>query len=108
VSTSLDSPPTGRDLGARIRDIYERDFARFARVATGVAGGDPEAGRDCVQEAFARALARGGEYRGDGPLEAWLWRIVINRGARSHVGGDSSRRRHRHNRGRQAILTSAA
>jgi RNA polymerase sigma-70 factor (ECF subfamily) len=40
--------------------------------------GEAEAARDVVQEAFARALREQGRFRGDGPLEAWLWRIVLN------------------------------
>ena len=52
-------------------------FAEYVRVATAIAG-DRERGRDAVQEAFARAIAGCQAYRGDGPLEAWLWRAVTN------------------------------
>ena len=34
--------------------------------------------RDVVQEAFASAVAKRRSFRGDAPLEAWVWRIVIN------------------------------
>lgn len=30
-----------------------------------------------VQESFARALHNQAQYRGEGPLEAWIWRIAI-------------------------------
>jgi RNA polymerase sigma-70 factor (ECF subfamily) len=31
-----------------------------------------------VQEAFASALRRRRQFRGEGPLEAWVWRMVVN------------------------------
>ena len=57
--------------------MYRASFARFLRVAAAIVG-DPELGRDAVQESFARGILRRSEYRGDGPLEAWLWRILVN------------------------------
>jgi RNA polymerase sigma-70 factor (ECF subfamily) len=57
--------------------VYRASFSRFLRVAAAIVG-DPELGRDAVQESFARAILRRSEYRGDGPLEAWLWRILVN------------------------------
>jgi RNA polymerase sigma-70 factor (ECF subfamily) len=60
---------------ARIAAAYELRFADYVRVATAIAG-DRERGRDAVQDAFARAIAGCHAYRGDGPLEAWLWRAV--------------------------------
>ena len=61
----------------RIAAAYELRFAQYVRVATAIAG-DRERGRDAVQDAFARAIAGCLAYRGDGPLEAWLWRAVTN------------------------------
>jgi DNA-directed RNA polymerase specialized sigma24 family protein len=46
-------------------------------VATAIAG-SREGGRDAVQEALARTLARRSTFRGAGPVEAWLWRAVVN------------------------------
>jgi RNA polymerase sigma-70 factor (ECF subfamily) len=49
-----------------------------------------------VQESFAHAIVRRYEYRGEGPLDAWLWRIVVNQASnwrrrerlvRSRAGG---------------------
>ncbi|HEV8463296.1 MAG TPA: sigma-70 family RNA polymerase sigma factor [Gaiellaceae bacterium] len=57
--------------------LYERKFRAFVGGAYAVVG-EPEAARDVVQEAFARALRDRGRFRGDGTLEAWLWRIVVN------------------------------
>jgi RNA polymerase sigma-70 factor, ECF subfamily len=31
-----------------------------------------------VQEAFATAVRKRRSFRGEGPLEAWVWRIVLN------------------------------
>ncbi len=39
---------------------------------------DREAAHDVVQEAFARALRQRRRFRGDGSLEAWVWRIAVN------------------------------
>ena len=55
--------------------LYRSRFDAFARVAATVAG---EAARDAVQEGFATAVRKRRSFRGDGPLEAWVWRIVLN------------------------------
>ncbi|HEU0304179.1 MAG TPA: sigma-70 family RNA polymerase sigma factor [Gaiellaceae bacterium] len=63
--------------------LYRSRFDVFARVAASVTG-DPERARDAVQDAFATAVRKRRSFRGDGPLEAWVWRIVLN-AARSDV-----------------------
>ena len=40
--------------------------------------GDREGAHDVVQEAFARALRQRRRFRGEGNLEAWVWRIAVN------------------------------
>ena len=57
--------------------LYRRRFDVFARVAASVTG-DFEGARDVVQDAFATAVRKRGSFRGEGPLEAWVWRIVLN------------------------------
>jgi RNA polymerase sigma-70 factor, ECF subfamily len=57
--------------------LYRSRFDVFARVAAGVTG-DAEQARDAVQEAFATAVRKRGSFRREGPLEAWVWRIVLN------------------------------
>jgi RNA polymerase sigma factor (sigma-70 family) len=57
--------------------LYRSRFDVFARVAASVTG-DSERARDVVQEAFAEAVHKRRSFRGDGPLEAWVWRIVLN------------------------------
>jgi RNA polymerase sigma-70 factor (ECF subfamily) len=64
-------------LMERIGSAYSLRFRQFHRVASAIVG-DSDLGRDAVQEAFARAISRRLDYRGDGPLDAWLWRTVTN------------------------------
>ena len=63
--------------------LYRTRFDVFVRVAASVTG-DAERGSDAVQEGFATAVRKRRSFRNDGPLEAWVWRIVLN-AARSDV-----------------------
>ena len=58
--------------------MYRRDLAKLQRLATAVAG-SREAGCDAVQDAFAQAVHRRADFRREGTLEGWLWRIVISK-----------------------------
>jgi RNA polymerase sigma factor (sigma-70 family) len=62
---------------AEIEAIYRDRLADFRRVATAIVG-DVERGSDAVQEAFGKALRKRKSFRGDGSLEGWLWRLVVN------------------------------
>jgi RNA polymerase sigma-70 factor, ECF subfamily len=62
---------------ADLEALYRERYGVFLRVATAVAG-EAARGADAVQDGFARAIASRGAFRGDGPLEAWVWRIVVN------------------------------
>ena len=67
---------SGASLGA-FEAVYRTraaDFFRFALAKTN----DPELARDAVQEGFARAIRKRTDFRGAGPLEAWVARCVIN------------------------------
>ena len=57
--------------------LYRSRLAEFRRVASAITG-DRELGCDAVQEAFAAAVRKRRSFRGDGTLEAWVWRIVVN------------------------------
>jgi RNA polymerase sigma-70 factor, ECF subfamily len=59
-----------------IERLYRGRFSDFLRVATATAG-SAELGRDAVQEAFVTAIRCRGQYRGEGTVEAWLWRVVV-------------------------------
>jgi len=63
--------------------VYRRRLAELRRVATAITGGR-EAGLDAVQDAFAEAIRQRRSFRGEGNLDAWLWRIVVNT-ARDHT-----------------------
>ena len=60
-----------------LESLYRADLARFVRAAAAIVG-DEAGGGDAVQEAFAQAVRKRGTYKADAPLEAWVWRIVIN------------------------------
>ena len=62
---------------AELEALYKQQFPAFARVAISLTG-SVELGKEAVQEAFARAIEQVGGFRGDCPLEAWVWRIVVN------------------------------
>jgi RNA polymerase sigma factor (sigma-70 family) len=61
-----------------IETVYRTHFRAFARVATAILG-DPDVAHDAVQDAFATAVRKRTRFRGEAPLEAWLWRIVLNK-----------------------------
>jgi RNA polymerase sigma-70 factor, ECF subfamily len=60
-----------------IEEVYRLRYRQFLRVTTAITG-DEDAGHDAVQEGFAAAVRHRDAYRGDGPLEAWVWRAVVN------------------------------
>ena len=57
--------------------LYRERRPAFARVAISITG-SVDLGREAVQEGFARAIEQLDCFRGDCPLEAWVWRIVVN------------------------------
>jgi RNA polymerase sigma-70 factor (ECF subfamily) len=62
---------------AQLEELYRTRFTVFRNGVAGVAGG-VEPAREIVQEAFARALRDRRHFRGEGSLEAWVWRIAVN------------------------------
>jgi DNA-directed RNA polymerase specialized sigma24 family protein len=67
---------------AELEELYRRRYEPLVRVAAGIAG-DVERGPDAVQSAFVAAVRTRRSFRGDGPLEAWLRRIVVNEATRA-------------------------
>jgi RNA polymerase sigma-70 factor, ECF subfamily len=57
--------------------MYREKFPTFLRVASAIAR-DDELAFDAVQDAFASAIRNRRQFRGEGPLEAWVWRLVVN------------------------------
>jgi RNA polymerase sigma-70 factor, ECF subfamily len=70
--------------GARLDEIehvYRERLPEYRRVAAAILG-DRELACDAVQEGFAVAVRRRATYRGEGSLDAWLWRVVVNEARR--------------------------
>ncbi|MGD0166544.1 MAG: RNA polymerase sigma factor [Gaiellaceae bacterium] len=59
-----------------IEDVYNRRYQGFRGGIAGIVG-SYELAHDVVQESFARALSSRRNYSGDGPLEAWIWKIAL-------------------------------
>lgn len=60
-----------------LRRVYEERLPELRRVAAAIVG-DRELACDVVQDAFVRAVRNRAAFAGAGPLEAWVWRIVVN------------------------------
>ena len=71
---------------SEIEALYRGDFHRFERVARAITG-DRDLALDAVQEGFADALRKAGQWEGRGPLEGWLWRCVVNRARKAKSRG---------------------
>ena len=56
--------------------LYRERYVAFRNGLAPVVGSYDEA-RDVVQEAFARALRSQGDFRGEGSLQAWVWKIAL-------------------------------
>ncbi|RUV66393.1 RNA polymerase sigma factor, partial [Mesorhizobium sp. M5C.F.Ca.IN.020.14.1.1] len=63
--------------GGAFRTIIKMHNQRLYRIARSVVRNDSEA-EDIVQEAYVRAFAQLGDFRGESSLATWLSRIVIN------------------------------
>jgi RNA polymerase sigma-70 factor (ECF subfamily) len=62
---------------AAIEGIYRSHLPEFRRAAAAITG-DRELACDAVQDAFARAVRLRADFRSEGSLKGWIWRIVIN------------------------------
>ena len=60
-----------------IEAVYRSSLPAFRRAAAAITG-DRDLACDAVQDAFARALRLRADFRGEGSLEGWIWRIVVN------------------------------
>jgi RNA polymerase sigma-70 factor (ECF subfamily) len=72
-------------MGASAESIEEVYRDRYASFQGGMAAitGSYESAREVVQEAFAQALRDREQYRGEGSLAAWVWRIAFRLALRS-------------------------
>src|SRR5882762_9677715 len=76
---------------AELETLYRGSLPRYVRAAAAIVG-DEGLGADAVQDAFARAVRERRAFRGRVPLEAWVWRLVIN----SAFDARTRNRRHQH------------
>ena len=60
-----------------LEQLYRERYRTFRDVLAGIVGSHDLA-RDVVQEAFARAVRERRRFRGEGSLEAWVWKIAVN------------------------------
>ena len=67
-----------------IEELYRSRYASYRGGVAALTGYD--AARDVVQEAFAQALRDRKDFRGDGSLAAWVWRIAFRTAVRSRSG----------------------
>jgi len=77
-------PGSGQLSVDEIEAVYRHDAVNFERVAIAITG-DEQLGCDAVHDAFVLALRHRERFRGEAPLEAWLWRIVINEARKRRV-----------------------
>jgi RNA polymerase sigma factor (sigma-70 family) len=68
-----------------IEELYRRRYGQFHGVLSTISG-SYESGHDAVQEAFARALAKRSEFRGEGSLEGWIWQIAVRTALEARTG----------------------
>jgi RNA polymerase sigma-70 factor (ECF subfamily) len=68
---------SARNLLAEIEALYRERYADFVAVAASIVG-ERETAREAVQDAFAGVVRSRGDFRGEAPLEAWVWRAVVN------------------------------
>jgi RNA polymerase sigma-70 factor (ECF subfamily) len=67
---------------AEIEALYRERFRHFKRVALAIVG-DQERAVEAVHDGFADAIRGRRGFRGTGPLEAWVWRAVVNAARRA-------------------------
>ena len=63
-------------LRTALADTYIQSYGQLRTVASRFVHQDEA--DDMVQEAYVRALARGGEFRGESAPTTWLYRILVN------------------------------
>jgi RNA polymerase sigma-70 factor, ECF subfamily len=67
---------------AQLEALYRERFRHFKRVAVAIVG-NQERAVEAVHDGFADAIRGRRGFRGTGPLEAWVWRAVVNAARRA-------------------------
>jgi RNA polymerase sigma factor (sigma-70 family) len=60
-----------------LETLYRERYPVFLRVARATVR-DDGAAADAVHDAFVQAVRNRRAFRGEGTLEAWVWRMVVN------------------------------
>ena len=76
---------------AELERIYRDSFPQFVTVATAITRNEA-AGADAVHDAFVSCVRGIAGFRGEGTLEAWVWKAVINAARRSRRDTERGRR----------------
>jgi RNA polymerase sigma-70 factor, ECF subfamily len=74
---------------ADLEALYRSRFRHFLRVALLISP-DEQRAHDAVQDGFAAAIHSKQSYRGEGSLEAWVWRAIVNAAKKQWRNFDSS------------------
>jgi len=69
-----------------IETLYRKRYYRFRNGLLPLTG-SYDLAHDAVQEAFARAVAEINQFRGEGSLEGWVWRIAVHETLRVRRNG---------------------
>jgi RNA polymerase sigma-70 factor (ECF subfamily) len=75
------------EKGRAIERLYRERYVGF-RNAVATVSGDYESARDAVQEGFGRAFRSREQFRGDGSLESWVYRIVMRAALEQRGSGE--------------------
>jgi RNA polymerase sigma factor (sigma-70 family) len=62
---------------AAIEEVYRKRYTSFLRLGYALLGSGDLA-REAVQETFATALRERGSFRGEGRLDGWVWKTMLN------------------------------
>ena len=62
---------------AELESLYRERYPVFVRVARATLR-DDGAAADAVHDAFVQAVRNRSSFRGEGTLDAWVWRMVVN------------------------------
>lgn len=69
-----------------IERLYRERYYQFRNGLLPLTG-SYDLAHDAVQEAFALAVANVSQFRGEGSLEGWVWRIAVRESIRSRRNG---------------------
>lgn len=73
----------------QIEAVYRERYVGF-RNALATVTGDYDTARDALQEGFARALRERRRFRGEAPIEAWIFRIALRCALETRRPGEPS------------------